>query len=116
MPRERYIGYRFITSPPEPVSIVKEDRGRRIVYTDQFVAPRVNRADLSLRIGLIITLVWPGWGFSGRNRNSKLRFVGRDNCPQHPKPHYPIAAMRECTENKKHRQTNGFGEKNNRTY
>lgn len=62
MPWERCIGYRFITQPPESVSIVKEERGRRIVYTDQFVAPRVDRADLSLRLGLIITLVVAGLG------------------------------------------------------
>jgi hypothetical protein len=72
MPRERYIGYRFITSPPEPVSIVKEDRGRRIVYTDQFVAPRVNRADLSLRIGLIITLVVAGLGILRAKQKLKI--------------------------------------------
>jgi hypothetical protein len=72
MPRQRYIGYRFITQPPEPVSIVKEENGRRIFYADQFIAPRVDRADLSLRIGLIITLVVAGLGILRAKQKFKI--------------------------------------------
>lgn len=55
MPQERSIGYGFITQPPKPVDIVKEENGRRIVYTDR-VAPRIDGEDLSKRIGQIMAI------------------------------------------------------------
>lgn len=58
---ERNIGYRFITQPPQSVQVVKEEDGRRYVY-DEWIAPRIDRADLSARIVLIVGItVWGLW-------------------------------------------------------
>jgi hypothetical protein len=62
MLQERSIGYRFITQPPKPLPVVKEENGKKYFYTNQVVAPRVDRADLSARIVLITAIaVWGLW-------------------------------------------------------
>jgi hypothetical protein len=61
MLHERNVGFRFITQPPQSVQVVNEENGHRYFY-DEWIAPRIDRADLSARIVLIIGItVWGLW-------------------------------------------------------
>lgn len=73
MLNERNVGCRFITQPPQSVQVVKEENGRRYVY-DEWIAPRIDRADLSARIVLIVgTTVWGLWIVWKLNRIERRR-------------------------------------------
>jgi hypothetical protein len=62
MLEETSIGYRFITQPPRPLSVVKVENAKRSFYSNQMVVPRVDRVDLASRILLIIAItVWGLW-------------------------------------------------------
>ena len=61
MLRERNGGYRFITQPPQSLQVVREEDGKRYVY-DEWIAPRIDRADLATRLASIIGMtVWGLW-------------------------------------------------------
>lgn len=59
MLQEKIIGYRFITQPPKSVQVVKEENGKRYVF-NEWIAPRIDRADFWARLGLIMGIT--GWG------------------------------------------------------
>lgn len=74
MPQERNIGYGLITQPPKPLGVFREENGQRYDYINQSVAPRIDRVDLSMRIGLIIaTTVCGLWILQVRKKHIKKR-------------------------------------------
>jgi hypothetical protein len=74
MPQEKRIGYRFITQPPKLRPVVKEIAREKHIYSNQGVAGRVDRVDLSARIGLIIAITVCGlWILRARKVNKLHR-------------------------------------------
>jgi hypothetical protein len=58
MPQERVIGYRLITNPPEPMTTISGEDGRKTTFIKgQGIDARIDYRDLSLRVGLIVVTV-----------------------------------------------------------
>jgi hypothetical protein len=57
MPKERAIGHRPIRAPPQPIPVTKEEAGHKYIYVRQRIQARIDYADLSLRVGIIVVAV-----------------------------------------------------------
>jgi hypothetical protein len=58
MPQESVIGYRFITNPPEPMTTISGEDGRKTTFIKgEGIEARIDYTDLTLRVGMIVVTV-----------------------------------------------------------